>query len=62
MFDKKLLLLFGLIIAISVIDVLANAISFIPIAGDILETLSETGMEIVQLILVGIGFAAVGRR
>jgi len=62
MFDKKLVILFGLIILVSVLDIAANLISFIPIIGDIVETMSETVMEIIQLILVGLGFTIAARR
>jgi len=62
MFDRKLIILFGLIVLLSVIDVAANLISFIPILGDIAETISETVLEVIQLVLVGLGFTFAARR
>jgi len=40
------------IVILSIIDIFANVFSFIPILGDILETLSETIIEIIQIIAV----------
>jgi uncharacterized membrane protein len=59
--NKSLFVLFGLIVLISIIDIFANIISFIPVIGDLAETASETVMEAIQLVLVGI-LAAVAKR
>jgi hypothetical protein len=52
-----------LIIVLSVVDILANFIGAIPILGDIAETLSETVLESIQVLLTSIiGIIAVRRR
>lgn len=54
-------LIFGLVILISIIDLFANIVSFIPVIGDLIETASEAGMEALQVVLVGIGLAIAGK-
>ena len=54
MVNKKALLLFVSIIAVSILDLFANAISFIPIIGDIAETVAELGFETWTVIASGL--------
>lgn len=52
MITPKTILFF--IILVSIIDIFANVISFIPIIGGILESISETMLEIIQIGLAGL--------
>ena len=49
----KIFLVLG-IISLSVIDVFLNSLGLIPYLGGILESISEIGIEIIQVILVGL--------
>lgn len=60
MVDSKILVIFGFIILLSVIDIFANVVSFIPIIGDLVETASETVLETIQILLTGLLIAVAG--
>ena len=52
-----------LIIVISIVDILMNVFGAIPILGGLLETLSETILESIQVLLTSIiGIIAIRRR
>lgn len=54
-----IIILVFLVILISILDIAMNFVGTIPILGDIIETLSETVLESLQiLITAGIGLIA----
>lgn len=52
---EVILLIF--LIGLSLLDIFLNTLSLIPVLGNILETLSETVIESIQIVLVLIWFA-----
>jgi len=40
-----------LIIGLSALDLFANTISLVPVIGDLIETFSETILEVLQILL-----------
>lgn len=48
------------IIVLSVIDIGLNAFSLIPGVGDVLETATETVIELLQITIAGIGLFVIG--
>jgi hypothetical protein len=60
--NTKILLLVGLFIFLTIVDLLANIISFIPLIGDLMETGLEVIIESIQLGIVAILVAMAGRK
>lgn len=54
------ILLFAGIVVLSLIDLGITLLGFIPLLGDALKTASETAIELIQILLVGIGFFVLG--
>ena len=58
---KGAIIIVGLIILISIIDLAINVVSFIPIIGDLLETMGEMGLEALQIILTFVLLGTVAK-
>ena len=56
----KLTLIVGGIIVLSIIDLGANVLSLIPGFGGLLETFTETILEMLQILLAAFGFLIIG--
>ncbi|MCD4759811.1 hypothetical protein K8R33_02905 [archaeon] len=62
-FFGSVILIMGLIILVSIIDLFANSISLIPVLGDVLETMSETILEFIQIVLASLlGVMAIKKK
>ena len=46
--------LLALIVLLSVLDIFANVLSLIPLIGDLMETISESILEAIQILLATI--------
>lgn len=57
--DRLSLSILGIIIVASVVDMAANAVNVIPIFGTVSETVTESMLEIIQIL--GAIFLAINR-
>jgi hypothetical protein len=58
----NVILLFGLIVFLSIVDIFMNLFSLIPVIGDIFESLSEVVIEAIQVGLVMLMAVLAGRK
>ena len=58
---QGLIVIFVMIIILGVIDLFSNFVNTIPILGGVLETVSESIIESLQIILTGIGFFMINK-